>query len=375
MVLAMRIEKLELFHIRMPLRFTFKTSQAGFNCRETIVIKATDELGNEGYGEVVAFHEPFYTKETLPIAKSVLKKVYIPQLIHQEMKHPFDIHQCFDLSYPMAISGLENALVDLYAKRQRKPVTKLIFDEETNDEILAGVVLGDHSIPSLLSQISREQREGYNRFKIKIKPEDGYAKLQAVRDRYPDIELLADANKSYSPEQMAELKKMDEVQLLCIEEPLNTADLHDYQILQKELKTPVCLDESIQTIENLQTAISLKALSVINIKAGRVGGLYYVKQMIKLCRENNIRYWIGSMLESGVSKMLHVHLASLKDTFIPGDLSSSKRYFAKDIIKPEIMAENGRIKVPKGYGTGVEINEPILNAVTIDYIKAGDGIV
>jgi len=367
----MRIERIELFHIKMPLNFTFKTSQASLKHRETIIIKAADELGNTGYGEVVAFNEPFYTNETLMDSKLVLINTYIPKLIHTDIEHPFDIHKWFDLSYPMAIAGLENALVDLYARRQQQSIMDVIFNEETNDEIYAGIVLGDVDIPSLIKQIDNYQKEGYIRFKIKIKPEDGFLKLKAIREKYPNIKLLADANKSYQIEQIKELKKLDALNLLCIEEPLDSSDLLIYQKLQKEMDTPICLDESIQTIEDLKTAIKFRAFKVVNIKIGRIGGMYYAKQMIELCRKNNVPYWIGSMLESGISKILHVHLASLKDTFIPGDLSSSRRYFEKDVIKPEIAAKNGRISVPKGCGSGIEIDENILKGFTIDYIRIG----
>jgi o-succinylbenzoic acid (OSB) synthetase len=367
----MRIKQIELFHIKMPLNFNFKTSQATIKYRETIVIKAEDELRNTGYGEVVSFNEPFYTNETLAASKRVLIDEYIPKIINKVMNHPYDIHKCIGATYPMALAGLENCFVDLYAKRNKRSIMELIFNEETNEEIYAGIVLGDLDILSLVKQIKDYQREGYTRFKIKIKPEDGFKKLKIIRENYPNIQLLADANKSFSIELIDELKKFDEFNLLCIEEPLNSESFLEYQELQKELHTPICLDESIQTVNDLKTAILLKALKALNIKVGRVGGLYYTKQMIELCRENNIKYWIGSMVESGISKILHVHLASLKDTYIPGDLSSSKRYFKKDIIKPEIIAEKGRIKIPKGYGLGVEIDEDLLRSFTIEYIKIG----
>lgn len=367
----MQINKIELFHIKIPLKFTFKTSQTSMKYRETIIIKVEDELRNNGYGEVVAFNEPFYTNETLVVSKQVLINEYIPKILDKVMNHPFEIHKYIDVTYPMALAGLENALVDLYARRNKQSIMGLVFNEETNDEIDAGVVLGDHDISSIIKQIEVYQKEGYNRFKIKIKPEDGFIKLKAITEHYPKLQLLADANKSYNLEEINELKKLDELNLLCIEEPLASVGFLAYEKLQKELLTPICLDESIQTIDDLKTAIKLKAFKVLNIKVGRVGGIYYVKQMIELCRENNIKYWIGSMVESGVSKILHVHLASLKDTYIPGDLSSSNRYFEKEIIKPKIIAENGIIKVPKGYGLGVEIDETTLNNYTIDYIKIG----
>jgi len=367
----MKIKKIELFHIKMPLNFNFKTSQTSMNYRETIVIKAHDELNNNGYGEVVSFNDPFYTNETLEVSKKVLINKYIPKLMYKSMNHPYDIHKYIDATYPMALSGLENSLVDLYARKNNQSIIEFIFNEETNEQIYAGIVLGDLDISMLIKQIEDYKKEGYTRFKIKIKAQDGFLKLKTIRECYPDIKLLADANKSYSIEQIDELKKFDKLNLLCIEEPLNSENFLEYQKLQKVLHTPICLDESIQTVKDLKTAIKLKAFKVVNVKVGRVGGLYYAKQMIELCRENNIKYWIGSMVESGISKILHVHLASLKDTYIPGDLSSSNRYFKKDIIKPEIIAENGRIKVPKGYGLGVEIDEELLKGYTIDYIKIG----
>lgn len=363
----MQIKKIELFHIKMPLKFNFKTSQTSINYRETIIIKVEDELNNRGYGEVVSFNEPFYTDETLEISKKALINEYIP--IIKEINHPFDIHKYIGATYPMALAGLENALIDLYSKRNRKSIMELVFNEKTNEKIYAGVVLGDLEISMLIKQIEDYKKEGYIRFKIKIKPQDGFIKLKAIREYFPNIKLLADANKSYRIEQIDEIKKFDQLNLLCIEEPLNSESLLEYQKLQKELHTPICLDESIQIVNDLKTAIQLKALKVVNIKVGRVGGLYYAKQMIELCRENDIKYWIGSMVESGISKILHVHLASLKDTFIPGDLSSSNRYFKNDIIKPEIVAKNGIIKVPSGYGIGVKIKEDMLKDFTVDYYK------
>ncbi len=367
----MQVKKIELFHIRMPLNFNFKTSQTSMNYRETIIVKVYDEFNNKGYGEVVSFNDPFYTNETLAISKEVLINEYIPKLILKSIEHPYDIHKDIDTEYPMALAGLENALIDLYSKRTRKSIMELAFNEKTNEQIYAGIVLGDLESSKIIKEIEVYKKEGYTRFKIKIKPEDGFKKLKAIREIYSDIKLLADANKSYSIEQINELKKFDELNLLCIEEPLDSESLLDYQKLQKELKTPICLDESIQTVKDLNAAIKLKAFKALNIKIGRVGGLYYAKQMIELCRENNIKYWIGSMVESGISKVLHVHLASLQDTYIPGDLSSSKRYFERDVIKPEIIAENGIIKVPRGYGLGVKVKEEVLKDLTIDYFKNG----
>jgi O-succinylbenzoate synthase len=243
----------------------------------------------------------------------------------------------------------------------------VVFHEETFDEIYAGIVLGDLDSQSLLKQMKKYIDEGYVRFKIKIKPEDGLAKLRLIREKYPDLMLLADANNSFTLEQIQTLKSIDELGLLCLEEPLTSGDLLAYQKLQVQIKTPICMDESIQTMEDLRAAIELKAWQVVNIKVGRVGGLYYVKQMLDLCRQHNILYWIGSMVESGISKILHVHLASLKDNYIPGDLSPTRRYFARDVIQPEITAQHGLIQVPKGPGLGVEVDEDALKYFATDH--------
>lgn len=363
----MWIKRIEVFHLSMPMKFTFKSSQAMLNHRETLVIKVTDELGNTGYGEVVAFNEPFYTKETLPDSKRVLINHFLPSLLQKEIKHPFEIHQGLGSLYPMAMAGVENALLDLFARRQQLSILKTVFDEETHNRIYAGIVLGDLNIDSLLNQVEEYVQQGYIRFKFKIKPEDGFVKLKCIREKYPDLMILADANKSFRAEHVQELKKIDELGLRCLEEPLASGDLLAYQRLQEQLITPLCLDESIQTMEDLRSAIELKTCQVINVKVGRVGGLFYVKQMIEACRKNNIHYWIGSMMESGISKILHVHLASLKDNYIPGDLSPSRRYFDKDVIRPEITAQNGLLQVPQGSGLGVEIDEEALNFYTIDH--------
>lgn len=369
----MRITKIEVFHLSMPMKFTFKSAQALLNQRETLVLILTDELGHTGYGEVVAFNEPFYTQETLPASKRVLSERFLPLLLQKEIEDPFAVHQWMDLAYPMAAAGLENALVDLSAKRQQLPIMKAIFAEETGVAIRAGIVLGDLDSTSVLEQLEEYIKEGYVRFKIKIKPEDGFVKLNRIREKYPDLMLLADANKSFRMEHLPELKKIDELGLLCLEEPLASGDLISYQKLQEMLITPLCLDESLQTLEDLAQAIELKACQVVNIKVGRVGGLYYAKQMIEACRKHKFHYWIGSMMESGISKILHVHLASLKDNYIPGDLSPSRRYFAKDIIQPEITAQDGLIPVPKGPGLGVEIDKETLNYYTIDHAVMNRG--
>jgi O-succinylbenzoate synthase len=366
---GLKIKKAELFVIKLPLKAPFKTAKETFWERKSIIIKLTDKQDICGFGEVVAFSTPFYTNETLEIAKDVLMKQYFPIVLERELPHPFDIHKWFGLDYPMTVAGLENALLDVYAKKQGQNIASMLFQEERKKQIDIGIVIGDLPWEKVCKLIEQYKKEGCHRFKVKISPETGLSKLQAIRKEFPELDLLADANRSYQLEQLKEIQKMEELKLLCIEEPFAITRIEDYADLQRKINTPICLDENIQTLEQLEKAIELETFRVLNIKIGRLGGIYYVKQMIEMCRKHKIKYWIGSMVESGVSKILHVQLASLKDTYIPGDLSDSKRYFEQDVICPDISSRDGRIPVPTGTGLGVVIEEAILKQRTVEYHK------
>ncbi len=354
----MKIKQVILYHLNLPLKFVFKTAQSSLSQRETLILKAVDSENNYGYGEVTAFTTPFYTSETLADAAQALKNTYIPQITGREIEHPFAIHALLDRRFPMAVAGLENALLDLWSKKQGKNLISALFPETRKPYIEIGLVLGDLPYSELSRKIAAYQEQGCRRFKIKIKPEDGYAKMaQIVRD-FPNLQLAADANRSYSLEQLEEVQKFDNLPLLCLEEPF--ARIEDCPQIQSRLQTPICLDETVQTMEQLKRAVDLNLFRVLNIKIGRLGGLYYVRQMIDFCRKNGLQYWIGSMLESGISKILHTGLASLSDTYMPGDLSDSERYFPEDLIEPPVAFPGGKMQVPQGVGLGVQIKEEVL---------------
>ncbi len=399
----MRIHEISLYHISMPLNFTFRTAKSVLSHRESLVIKVVcgnssassasydaESISNKysdnpqreciaphakewtGFGEVVSFTEPFYTAETLEMSKNILLEKYIPLVLAQEWEHPFDIHSHIDNTYPMAKAGLENALLDAYAKSKGKNIITALFNEELKDSIEVGIVLGDLEYEDLAQQVDSFAKDGVLRFKIKIKPDtatqSSFQKLAQLTRDFPQLTFLADANKSYHLGQIAELQKFDSLSLACIEDPFSFSHLSEIKDIQNKIKTPLCLDESIQNMDDLEQAYKLQALSMLNIKIGKLGGLFYTKQAIDFCRKNKIKYWIGSMLESGISKILHVQLAALSDTCMPGDLSDSKRYFKNDLIFPEIISQkendNGKnirtIKVPKKDGLGVEIDEEML---------------
>jgi len=335
--------------------------------RETLIIKIHDAFGHVGFGEIVAFNDPFYTEETIEIAKRISTETILPQLMGMRIEHPFEIHSLFDNKYPMTVAGFENALLDLYSKRKKQFILDLVFQEEMSSEIASGIAIGDGDIDSTIKKMNEYHWNGHSRFKIKISPLNGFEKMKAIREAFPDMTLLVDANRSYGIDDINELRKFDALDLACIEEPLRKSDFQFLPELQRQMKTPVCLDESILSMEDLENAIKLKAFKVLNIKIGRVGGLFYAKQMIEMCREHDIKFWIGSMLESGISKILHVYLSSLKDVYIPGDLSASERYFDHDLIRPDIKVVDGKIRVRKGVGLGVEVDEMRLVSQTIDY--------
>lgn len=361
----MRIKAAELIHVRLPMKFVFQTAKAALPIRETLIIKLTDESGCCGYGECAAFTEPFYTRETLARSKQKLLWGYIPDLLDKEITHPFDIHK-WNWRYPMAAAGIEAALLDLYARSREENMVSLIFHEELRPEVELGMVLGDLPYEELAMEVGRWEIAGCRRFKIKIKPQDGFERMERLVKEFPQISFLADANRSFQLSQIEEVKKLDNLGLLCIEEPFSFRNIEECRGLQTYIKTPICLDESVQTMGELERAYRLDAFRMLNVKVGRLGGLYYAKKMIEFCREKNLEYWIGSMVESGISKIMHIQLAGLSDTAMPGDLSDSNRYFTEDLIIPGISFKQGRMKIPRSPGLGVEIDQDVLKKYAVE---------
>lgn len=361
----MKIKKVILYHVDLPMKFKFITSKEALSHRETLILKVFDEKGNFGFGEAAAFTTPFYTAETLELDKKALLEEYIPEVLGKEILHPFDVHSIINHKLPMATAGVENALLDLYFKNKQTNIISSIFKEELMDYADMGMVLGDIAYEELFQRIEEYEKQGCRRFKIKVKPEDGYIKVKKAVESFPKLHFAVDANRSYSLSQAEEVKKFDSLNLLCIEEPFSFSSFEDIHGMQEQIKTPICLDESIQTMEDLNKAFSFNTFKVLNIKIGRLGGLYYAKQMIDFCRKNKLHYWIGSMVESGISKILHLQLSSLSDVYMPGDFSDSKRYFEEDIIEPELEFINGKMRLPKAEGLGVKVNEDLLLKRTI----------
>jgi o-succinylbenzoate synthase len=359
----MNIKKIRLHVISMPLKTPFATHLQKVEKREGIIIEAEDQRGVAGLGETVAFSTPWYTEETVKTCYHMLKDILIPLLERHPVSHPKELGNLFDTvrGNAMAKASLEMAIWDLYARQQEKPLWYVLGG--TRENVLAGAVVGADSIEGMISQAHGLVDEGYNRIKIKISKGADSEVFRALREEFPRLSLLADANSAYELDDAQHLKSLDEFHLEMIEQPLGIDDLVEHSILQKELRTPICLDESIVTPHDMKSAILLNSCGVVNIKLGRVGGYNSALEIYRLCQENGITLWCGGMIEFGVSRAHNISLATLEGFSIPGDISSSSKYWDEDIIDTPIVVENGFVKRFDKPGIGVGLNEKRLKEV------------
>ncbi|MEA3320733.1 MAG: o-succinylbenzoate synthase [Bacillota bacterium] len=360
----MKVEKVDLFLTSMKLVQPFRTHQETVTDRESILIKATDGSGNSGWGEVVAFSSPWYTEETIETAWHMLTEFFIPTVLHKEWESPRGVNEAL-LHWKrnqMAKAGVEMAIWDLFAKQAGVSLAEYIGG--VRREVKAGVVVSLDTPERMLSIIEHRIKEGYERIKVKVDPSNDYDILKKIRDSFPDIALLVDANSAYSLQDVERLKKLDSLNLLMIEQPLAADDIVEHAELQKVLSTPVCLDESIVSVQDARNAIKLGSCKVMSIKIGRVGGLANAIDIHNTCAEHGIPVWCGGMLETGISRAFHIALASLPNFTIPGDLSSSNRYWNKDVITPEVVVKNGKLPVPNGPGIGFEVDEAYVKEIS-----------
>jgi O-succinylbenzoate synthase len=343
----------------------FETSFGVETFKEALIITLKKE-GISAYGECVAMNGPWYSEETIASATHIIKKILSPLLLTKEFATPFEFLESIDgiRGNNMAVATVEMALWDLMAKLRSSALSKLL--DGTKKEVEVGVSVGIQPTTSKLVEVVGDYlREGYKRIKLKIKPGCDVERVDAVRRRFPDILLQVDANSAYTLEDSQLLKQLDTYGLLLIEQPLAHDDILDHAKLQKQLSTPICLDESIHTPEDARKAIEIDACRVINIKPGRVRGLQRSKEIHDLCMSVDIPVWCGGMLETGIGRAFNVALASLPGFSLPGDISASKRYFRKDVItKAFELTNEGTLKVPEGPGIGVEVDEKMLDACT-----------
>ncbi|MDH4196312.1 MAG: o-succinylbenzoate synthase [Candidatus Aminicenantes bacterium] len=350
----MTIKRIQLDLLRLPYVHFFETS-FGRSYDRTFILTRVWEGGVCGWGECVAEEQPLYGSETTESAWHILKDFLIPLVFEKALVEPEDFARAAGVyrGNRMAKAGLELALWDLKAKKAGVPLRKLYGG--VHDEVEAGVSCGiEDSIPDLIARIGQYLDEGYRRIKIKIKPGWDANACAAVRARYPDILLQADANGAYKLDDKDVLKALDVYNLLLVEQPFAPYDLWDHAKLQKEMKTPLCLDESILSLATARAAVEMGSCRIINIKVGRVGGVVEARAIHDYCQGQGIPVWCGGMLESGVGRAHNLHLASLPNFKLPHDLSASRRYYKEDIIDPFIeLSGPGKIRVPDGPGIGV----------------------
>jgi len=349
----MKIDRIELREIQLPLVHCFETS-FGRTTRRRIVLVRVESEGVTGWGEVTCGEGPFYNYETPETAWHILRDFLIPWTLGKDWSSVEEVAQCFQpiRGHNMAKAALENALWDIEAQRKGVPLWKLIGG--TLEEIPCGVSIGiQDSVEALLEKIQIELDGGYQRIKVKVKPGRDVDVLDRIRRQFPRLALMADANAAYSLSDLAHLKLFDRFHLMMIEQPLGWDDILDHAALQREIATPICLDESIHSAGDARKAIAAGACKIINIKLGRVGGFTAAQRVHDVCRERKVPVWCGGMLESGIGRAQNVALSTLPGFSLPGDISASRRYWSEDIIEPEVtVTSRGTIRVPPTPGLG-----------------------
>lgn len=362
----MRIERIELRHVKLVLVAPFVTSMGVETDEEHIIVRVDGE-GLTGWGESVAEGTPFYSYETVQTAWHILRDFLVPSLVGKTIP---DVPGALALWPPvrghmMAKAGLEAALWDLQARSQGVSLSKALGG--VRERIDVGVSIGIQESPeALVKKVEGYLEEGYRRIKIKIAPGHDIALVRAVRAVFPDIPFQVDANSAYTLEDIGVFRQMDDQRLLLIEQPLGYDDIFDHAKLQRELATPICLDESIHSLADANAALELDACRVINIKPGRVSGFTESKRIHDLCLSRGVPVWHGGMLESGIGRAGNVALASLPGFTLPGDISASKRYYREDIVDPEfVVGRDGTMAVPTGPGIGVSVVSERLEKVTV----------
>lgn len=354
----MRIERLEILHLRLPLVHFFETSFGRVHDHEVLILRA-ESGGLVGYGEVPASAAPRYSYETVQTAWHVIRDFLAPKLRHLEFAGPGPVSDLFAFvrGHNMAKAGVEMAAVDLFCKLQGKPLHQVLG--ATRTEIPTGVSLGiEDSVDDLLRRVEEAVGKGYQRIKLKIKPKWDVEIVAAVRARFPKVPLMADANSAYTLNDVLHLKRLDEFDLMMIEQPLAYDDYVDHAVLQREIRTPVCLDESIRSYDDARRAFELGACRIINIKQARVGGPYSAKMIHNLAKAKGAPVWCGGLLETGIGRAHNIALAALPGFTLPGDVSASERYYAEDVVDPPVtVTPRGTLMVPQGPGIGYTVDE------------------
>jgi o-succinylbenzoate synthase len=361
----MRIESITLRELEMRLKRPFETSFGVTHARRVLLVEITSE-GITGWGEVTASEAPFYNSETTDTAWQIIRDFIAPMLVGSELARAAEVGSRLGRirGHQMAKAGVEAALWDIEAQQNELPLAQWLGG--LRQEIACGVSLGIQQSPEALAEkVAEELADGYQRIKLKIKPGKDLDYVRAVRERFPRILLSVDANSAYRLSDAERLRRLDEFDLLMIEQPLEWDDIYAHGKLQKRIQTAICLDESINHAGHAEAAIELGACRVINIKLGRVGGHTEARRVHDVCARYSVPVWCGGMLESGVGRAHNIAMSTLENFTLPGDVSASRRYWEEDIIEPEVeITPQGTIRVPAAPGIGYRVKRKLVDQLT-----------
>ncbi len=367
----LNIKSIELTEINLPLVHFFETSFGRTYERRIVLVRVEDDSGAEGWGEITCGETPGYSDEWTDSAWVTTEKILAPMVIGKECESAADVWSLMKWvrGHRMSKAAIETACWDLEAKKLGVPLWRHLGG--VKNEIECGVSIGiQDSVEQLIAKIRTELDAGYRRIKIKIGPGWDYDVVKQVREKFGNILLMGDANSAYTLADIELFKRMDEFDLMMFEQPLAHDDMLDHSKLQKEIKTPICLDESIKSPEDARKAIELKSGRIINVKLGRVGGYAQAKQVEEVCRNAGIPIWCGGMLESGIGRAHNIAMSTLEGFTMPGDVSASKRYWHEDIIEPAVeITSKGTIIAPEKPGIGFEIKKDRIDNLTIRQIR------
>jgi len=363
----MRVEEITLRKLQMRLKAPFETSFGATHNRTLLLVEMRVD-GITGWSEITAMEAPLFNAETVSTATVVIREVLAPAVLGKKFALASDMPTVFShvRGHEMARAGLENALWDIEAQQKNISLAQLLGG--TRNEIPCGVSIGLQATPEVLREkVTVEVAAGYQRIKLKIKPGKDLPFVRAIRTAFPDIRLSVDANCSYTLDDRAHLQRFDEFNLLMMEQPLWWDDIYAHSKLQKDLKTALCLDESIRNLRDAETAIELGAARIINIKLGRVGGHSSARAMQAYCLAKNIPVWCGGMLECGIGRAHNIAASSLPGYSLPGDVSASKRYWVQDVIEPEVeVSPQGTIRIPDTPGLGYHVRRELIERWTLE---------
>lgn len=362
----MKIEAVELRLLKMRLLKPFRTSFGVQQDRYPLLVRLEID-GRSHWGECVAGEGPWYSYETVETAWQMLKGYLLPAVIGRELSDGAALEALFApvRGHHMAKAAIEMAFTGALAEQARKPLAKFLGG--SRDRVETGVSIGiQATLDDLLAAVDRHLTEGYRRIKIKIGPGWDVQAVAAVRERYPEISLMADANSAYDLDDAQHLAELDRFGLLMLEQPLAPGDLIDHAALQRQLRTPICLDESVESARDARQALEIGACRVINIKPGRVGGFAESRRIHDLAARAAVPVWCGGMLETGIGRACNVALATLPNFRLPGDISASDRYWAEDIVEPPfILQKGGTIQAPTRWGLGVRVKVDLVDRLTV----------